>query len=153
MEGRESRWVSRHRSRGQYPSSYECESNGNLSVDTTTLSFAFEFIVAHPNEPIDEILVQDLPLLEYGILYRIGYASGILRCEFSEQAVDPWLLSTNNTSSANQSLVVALASNPSTLSDSQRKSDAPLLPKALTAALFQQNVNSSIPKNLNYVYQ
>ena len=104
MEG--TRWVAKKHSFEGYTFHYECEqeeseentNNNSLAVvetRTTKVHFDFEFVIPNPHEGMEEVLVQDLPKVEFGILHRLATVTGLDSCDFQLQLTDPWLRNTN----------------------------------------------------------
>jgi hypothetical protein len=88
-------WVSKALSFEGYPYSYTCEREDESSnqplVKTTKIFFDFEFVLPNPEEPIEEVLIQDLPKVEYGILNQLIKVTGLGECDLEKQLSDPWL--------------------------------------------------------------
>lgn len=75
-----------------YAYSYSCQRlNETLpELNKTTVTFDFEFVLPDPGEPIAEVRVQDMPLVEFGILHRLTAVSGISSCSLeNQQQADP----------------------------------------------------------------
>jgi hypothetical protein len=87
-------WVSTALSYEGYPYSYTCEREdeaSNTPVVSTTIFFDFEFVLPDPEELFEEVFVQDLPKVEYGILNQLIKVTGVHKCDLEKQLTDPWL--------------------------------------------------------------
>lgn len=78
----------------------------SIIPNSTTLYFDYEFSLPHPGEPMDEVIMQDLPILEFGILRRLAIVSGLSECDLRKQLDDPAL----NPLLFDSNLVVGLSS-------------------------------------------
>lgn len=88
-------------------------SAGSTSGDelqSIEIGFSYAFSVVDPNEGIEEVIEQDLPALEYSILYLVAQSMGILKCDFENQNINLWSgIESRNVTSPN-SYVVSLSS-------------------------------------------
>lgn len=70
-----------------YPSRYTCETNdaaaAALSTKTLQFQFDYEFVIKDPRESLVEVFYQDLPVLEYGMLWMMVQAIGLDTCKSS----------------------------------------------------------------------
>jgi hypothetical protein len=67
----------------------------NTTADITQLNsvdvkFSYEFAILDPKESIEEVIEQDLPSLEYGILYLVAKSTGLLQCDLKNQNINLW---------------------------------------------------------------
>lgn len=80
------------REHGGYTTTYSCASNATADdINETVLLFDFEFVLPHPEEPLIEVVTQDFPKVELGILFRLAKITGIYpSCDLSLQLSDRW---------------------------------------------------------------
>ena len=73
-----------------YPYSYTCEQQGVTDrVRKTQIFFDFEFVLPHPEEPMEEVIWQDFPEVEFAILRRMAAVTGLLTCNLNKQVKQP----------------------------------------------------------------
>jgi hypothetical protein len=80
-----------------YPASYACEGSDSeaTEIDTTTtktlqFQFDYEFVMKDPREDLVEVFYEDLPVLEYGILWMAVQAIGLDTCNLDNQEISQW---------------------------------------------------------------
>jgi hypothetical protein len=107
-----------------YPASYTCEGSDSSEVtdtdiDTTTtktlqFQFDYEFVMKDPKEDLVEVFYEDLPVLEYGILWMAAQAVGLDTCTLDNQDISQWRPvgadAGNDESMIEESHVISLAS-------------------------------------------
>ena len=89
-------------------------SDGLLAGNETTyrkieINFEYEFAILDPQESIEEVMDQDLPNLEYGILYLVAKSTGLLKCNLKNESIASWGPS-DPTSSRQDLYLVSLSS-------------------------------------------
>jgi hypothetical protein len=83
-----------------YPITYTCNGsdNGEGDTDTTTSTntktlqfhFDYEFVMKDPRESLVEVFYEDLPVLEFGILWSAAQAVGLNTCNLEDQDIGQW---------------------------------------------------------------
>lgn len=79
-------------------------------VRTIDVNFSYEFAILDPRESIEEVMEQDLPNLEYGILYLVAKSIGLLKCELQRQNVSSWATDVLTDSTNTEPYIVSLSS-------------------------------------------
>jgi hypothetical protein len=78
------------------------------------VNFGYEFSVPNPREGIEEVLVQDLPELEYGYLFLVARSTGLLKCQSNHEIINLWAINANENKSSTQGpYLVSLSTGPS----------------------------------------
>lgn len=110
----EDKWVSTQRSFEGFPYSYNCEREGaTAELKTALILFDFEFVITDPGEGMQEVIAQDIPEVEFGILNRLANVTGLDTCDLRHQLNDPWLLDgevSDPTTMTKENLVLGLTS-------------------------------------------
>jgi hypothetical protein len=84
-----------------YPITYTCDGpdDGEGDTDTTTTNtntktlqfyFDYEFVMKDPRESLVEVFYEDLPVLEFGILWSAAQAVGLTTCNLEDQDIGQW---------------------------------------------------------------
>jgi hypothetical protein len=99
-----------------------CNSNSTSSAQAAakmhrlnaTIEFDYEFAVIDPGEDVVEVMKQDLPYLEFFILYYVAEQTGVLKCDLASQDVflfgDKSLISATQADARPKADVVSLSS-------------------------------------------
>ena len=86
--------ISTVREHGGYTTMYSCSggADDSESMKETTLLFDFEIVIPNPEEPLIEVIVQDFPKVELGILFRMAQITGLYPdCDLiTNQLSDPF---------------------------------------------------------------
>jgi hypothetical protein len=76
-------------------------------LNVLELFFDYEFAINDPHEGIEEVLMQDLPKYEYGLLYEVALSTGVLTCNLGRQNIRDFVKGTL----ASEPLVMGLSSS------------------------------------------
>jgi hypothetical protein len=74
------------------PITVTCSSNATATSGekrAVILEFDYEFEIVDPKEDLAEVMKQDLPKLEFFILYYLAQETGLLECDLDRQAIPP----------------------------------------------------------------
>jgi hypothetical protein len=88
--------------------------SGTAANDLRTIEivYSYELAVIDPNESLEEVMVQELPTLEYAILYMAAKATHLLKCELEHQDIGLWADDLTINANKSQPNLISLASHP-----------------------------------------
>jgi hypothetical protein len=95
------------------PITVTCTSNSTVAATDrrrgVIMEFDYEFAILDPKEELAEVMKQDLPALEFFILYYVAEETGLLECDFERQAIQPLPGDNSNGASSTTSMVNGVA--------------------------------------------